>query len=324
MPFRIFGLDPPATMKSLPLDKSFSDTLCSDCRDAFCDVDENCLGNRCGKQCSKKIEPFSPGWTTFTVTASVPLDPTGIDASESNYLCNERLPLAEKSKSACFMQRVEFYYPPEDEDCAGGCPNCHECPLLNLGDKFGPLEVVGFGHCIHRINEDHTCSSCDSASSKACEQGCELDCDDLFEWNCEESVDCHTEENMGFLNFQNNSCTWGINDKPPILDEPTFIALATKGDHQDENEGSNIPAIVVPIAATLLCVGLIAMYKTKKRSDSSPPPPTHSLENSVYGENPEMPGVFTLYSTNDQMSVQGDSMPDKKKLTHITWAGEEQ
>lgn len=200
------------------------------------------------------MEPFGTGWTSFTLVTDIPIDPNGVLGRMSNQVCNEEVPMAKESGSACFMQRVEFYFPPDDEGCQVGCPNCHECPLLGLGDKFGPLEVVGFGHCIQRLNEVHTCNSCDSPAYKSCEKNCELDCDDLFSWSCESAVDCHTEEELGLLKFEENKCSWAVHDVEDS-DRPGFAFANSASQGSINNDDSaNIPAIVVPtILGVLLC-----------------------------------------------------------------------
>lgn len=274
--------------------------------DPFCDVDESCDGNRCGKHCDKRTEPFPNGWTTFTVTGSVNVDPLGLIDSEipdSNDHCNERLPLAVDSKAACFMQRVEFYFPADDEGCGIGCPNCHECPLLNLGDKFGPLEVVGFGHSLHGEEEDHTCSSCDQAHEKHCEKGCELDCDDLFEWKCEESVDCHTGQEIGFLNFENNQCSWGVKDIPTgyIEERAAIIEIQEQALITDE-AGSSLTRIFVVLAVLLLVSLLFFLAMCARR------PSTKATDHQVKADDNLVKGVTILHdkqeSTDQEVPVE--------------------
>ena len=145
---------------------------------------QECTEDRCAKDCPKTIEPFPPGWTTFVVSASIPY-PLG-----QNARCDRVLDWEEEAGAACFLERVEIYYPPENEDCSDvGCPHCHDCPLLSLGDTFGPLEVVGFGHGIQT-----PCSACDAKTSKKCGVDT-LSCDSLLQ--CENAVDCATGESLG-------------------------------------------------------------------------------------------------------------------------------
>ena len=166
------------------------------------DINNDCKDKKCGKACEKITEPFPPGWTTFVVSASFPYE------TVLNEKCDKHLEYEDITNSACFLQRVEIYYPEENEDCSLGCPHCHECPLLNLGDKFGSLEVVGFGHCLDDDNtnkEEHVCAACDRQDRKKCQEGCELDCDDLF--SCHESIDCYSGNELGFPFFP-DQCTF--------------------------------------------------------------------------------------------------------------------
>ena len=159
-----------------------------------------CDNKNCGTECKKIVEPFPPGWTTFVVSASIPYEGPGVNSECDNLLMYE-----EETSSACFLQRVEIYYPPTNEDCGIGCPHCHTCPLLSLGDKFGPLEVVGFGHNFDRRREEENfCASCDRREKIKSED--ELSCDGLL--SCHESVDCYSGESLGVPNFSDNMCSF--------------------------------------------------------------------------------------------------------------------
>lgn len=166
------------------------------------ECDEVCEND---KDCHRKVvEPFPEGWTTFVVSSPLPV---------KTNVCDDVLNFKDCTDSACFLQRVEIYYPPVDEcdpdgnDCSGpgdvGCPHCHGCPLLSLGDQIGALEVVGFGDCIGQ-----TCAQCDKQSHKDCD-GCELDCQNQKECTKLASDHCSTfgpsPDNPDFLG---NGCTF--------------------------------------------------------------------------------------------------------------------
>lgn len=225
--------------------------------DAGCDYDEECTENgRCGKNCPKITEPFPAGWTTFVVSAAIPFRPT------LNSLCAEQLPLSDATSSACFLQRIELFYPPEDADCGIGCPHCHDCPLLSLGDKFGPLEVVGFGHGIAGRTEGHSCAACDSRDSLSCGKGVELDCDDLFKWKCEESTNCYTNELLGVNNFAENQCTFGI---PEEASSTRGFSFATAGGHDAGKDAGFKSAVSVPtVLLAMACMLLFLLFQRRR------------------------------------------------------------
>jgi hypothetical protein len=180
--------------------------------DPDCDTDntnDECRDGKCGKKCKKIVEPFPDGWTTFVVTA--PIDFVSGENSE----CDKKLEYADQTDSACFLQRIELYYPPKDEDCSEGCPTCHDCPLLSLGDKFGPLEVVGFGHCLNDGKSKHNqeCAACDRQDEKMCSAECNIDCDLMDD--CADSVDCYSGSPLGIADFV-DECTFCIDD---VLEE---------------------------------------------------------------------------------------------------------
>lgn len=229
--------------------------------DPQCDYDEECEGNRCGKTCRKRTEPFPPGWTTFVVSGAIPYRP------DFNPLCDGQLSLADSTSSACFLQRVEVYYPPDDDCSTIGCPHCHDCPKLQLGDKFGPLELVGFGHQIQGNKEGHSCTACDSRNSVYCEKGVELDCDDLFKWNCHESRNCYTNQELGVASFNENQCSFA---EDPNAQDETF-AMANKAENTVEgNDVGFITSIAVPAAVCmLLLVGLLCCCKRKCNAGGS-------------------------------------------------------
>ena len=151
----------------------------------------------------KIMEPFPPGWTTFVVSAPIPYQTLGV-----NQRCDETLTY--DSGSVCFLERVEFYYPEGDNKCDVGCPHCHDCPLLKLGDRFGPLEVVGFGHesLFRDKNDNFACASCDKQVSKSCDR--QRDCKDWDWFHCDEMTDCKTGEPLGLPSFYKNECSFVV------------------------------------------------------------------------------------------------------------------
>ena len=171
--------------------------------DPSCDQsnkNEKCNDKKCGKRCKKTVEPFPDGWTTFVLTAPIEY------AVGQNKDCDNKLKYAPATQSACFLQRIELYYPPKDEDCTEGCPICHDCPLISLGDKFGPVEVVGFGHCLSESKKDtDTCAACARRDETSCHGDCSIECD-LFS-NCDEANDCYSGELLGIPEFTDR-CTF--------------------------------------------------------------------------------------------------------------------
>uniref|UniRef100_A0A7S2XK16 Uncharacterized protein n=1 Tax=Attheya septentrionalis TaxID=420275 RepID=A0A7S2XK16_9STRA len=169
---------------------------CNVIKEEHSDSSNRCNDKDCDSKYTNKVtEPFNDGWTIFTVSAPL-----------TNYkgaTCNQD----QSNADPCFLQRIEIYYP-EKEPCdtnAGldnfdnggscpcekkGCPNCHACPLIEVGDTFGPLEVVGFGSC-----NKNQCQSCDQQGTIPCE-GCNFDCNHMVET-------CYMDK----LNFEDLSCT---------------------------------------------------------------------------------------------------------------------
>lgn len=82
----------------------------------------------------------------------------------------------------CFVQRISLYYPEQ-------CDTCHDCSLLQLGDRFGNLELVGFGHSIAQ-----PCASCDVESAQLSSPKDALDCSEIQQ--CHETVDCTTGDSL--------------------------------------------------------------------------------------------------------------------------------
>lgn len=202
--------------------------------DPTCDND--CDGNKkCGKKCKKIVEPFPPGWTTFVVSAPIAF-PRSLDTE-----CSKTLQYQDQTGQACFLERVEMYYPELDEECSKGCPHCHNCPLLELGDTFGPLEVVGFGHRLDpdNNNKDHEqeCAACDKQSNVECSPERELDCEDLF--SCHRAVDCETGSSLGLPPFQDECTFQGAATSMAAQDEPTDELTSTSVPVEDDKDVDN-------------------------------------------------------------------------------------
>ena len=237
---------------------------------------DQCESRKCGKKCKKTVEPFPSGWTSFIVSASIP------NYSGYNVGCDETLQYEDETQQACFLQRVELYYPPEDERGSADCPHCHDCPLLSLGNTFGPLEVVGFGNCLD--NNDQICAACDERAEKLC-GACQKDCDDLF--GCHDSVDCFTGKSLGLPIFSENQCSYrdisaipesdefrGKESVNKTSDESTDYdgfgpTNALEDMHKDSNSSEKLDArsilltLVVVIAVALIVA--FVMYIRKKR-----------------------------------------------------------
>ena len=134
---------------------------------------------------------------------------------QSSSSCDTLLEYETITDRACFLQRIELFYPPTntDEECSSNtnkeqdCPVCHDCPLLRIGDTFGPLEVVGFGHCLTGGGGTggQECVGCDRPDHKECGT-CTMNCQTLS--NCDESIDCTTGESLGIPDFIDNECSF--------------------------------------------------------------------------------------------------------------------
>jgi hypothetical protein len=232
--------------------------------DPACD---NCNDDKCGKKCKKIVEPFPPGWTTFVVSAPISYPRELASASDT---CGKALEYADTTGQACFLQRIEIYYPPEDADCSAGCPNCHDCPLLELGDTFGPLEVVGFGHGL--VSDEQECAACDKKSALECTSSTrDLDCDDIF--NCHKAVDCATGEPLGLPVFADNQCSYqnagtrtgsstdstsdlDRNDSSDNGSDRGGFSAATQGIHSQNNSDDDKSTLITALGVGL---GVVAM-----------------------------------------------------------------
>lgn len=176
----------------------------------YCNVveeDPSCLScnhrRHCPRDCAKTVQPFRSGWTHFVVAASIPY-PVGV-----NNRCDNLLRWEDQTATACFMQRVDLYYPETEMDYGTACPHCHECPLISLGDRLGALEVVGFGHSIKK-----PCESCDDPITKASittgAKAASIDCEELQ--LCDPSFQCGTGEYFDFIGFTSNKCSFCQSD----------------------------------------------------------------------------------------------------------------
>ena len=176
----------------------------------------------CRNECSKVIQPFPSGWTTFVVSASIPyknIDHTMHDAS----VCDQDIQYANETGAVCFLQRIEVYYP---EDC----PYCHGCPHnVGLGDMFGPLEVIGFGHVATNSENlqqpQQGCAPCNKASRIRNSETTSLSCLQLQQ--CHESVDCSTGTTLGIPSYTSNQCSF---QNPSIEDDDLVQEDSTPSD----------------------------------------------------------------------------------------------
>ena len=170
---------------------------------------DECENEKCARSCPKVVEPFPSGeWTTFVVSAPV---------LNIGNQCGDLLELDDVGHhEACFLQRVDIYYPPVDECNDGdvcsdpgtrGCPHCHDCPLLSLGDKIGALEVVGFGQCFEKSNRKHqSCAACDIRDRIGCKD-CTVDCQ--YQENCHLLEECDGPGTLlNISNFVENDCSF--------------------------------------------------------------------------------------------------------------------
>ena len=80
---------------------------------------------KCDGECTKIIKPLPSGWTTFVVSASIPYNHTSssshVNKNDASSTCGHNIHYSNETGVACFLQRIEIYYP---EDC----PYCHSCP----------------------------------------------------------------------------------------------------------------------------------------------------------------------------------------------------
>ena len=200
-----------------------------DARCDGCGRDENCSSG--GGDCGVRVEPFPDGWTTFAVSAPIPF-PMAAAADDE---CD--LPYARTTGRACFLQRVQVYFGGEN------CPHCHDCPLLQLGDTLGPLEVVGFGHAVGQ-----PCAACDARSSKPQSAAATaLQCRDLE--HCQFGVDCTTGDLLGIPSFVENQCSFqdpneqdyfpAEDDEDDIVFEEEGTAVPEDGGFDDDNNNGN-------------------------------------------------------------------------------------
>ena len=224
--------------------------------DTKCDQEDTkneCVDNKCGKNCNRVTEPFPPGFTTFTVSASIPYS-TGV-----NDKCDEELEYEDATDTACFLQRIDIYYPADDDDCSIGCPHCHDCPMISLGDKFGPLEVVGFGHSVDDYKNwknEHVCAACDRMDMKYFERDFTLDCEDLF--SCHMSVDCYTGDSLELPSFRRD-CTFCDDGEAPATQTSSSKSAA-----YDESNKPLIAMSTVPIFASA-AIGAACYFLGRRR-----------------------------------------------------------
>ena len=173
----------------------------------FCNVvGEDCepyttSGEDLEHSCSKRVEPFVDGWTTFIVSASIPF-------RGPVRHCMETVKLPLTSGSLCWAERVSIYYPQ-------GCPHCHTCPNIGLGDRFGPLEVVALGS-----KGSDPCSSCDSNEQRS-DEG--FTCQALDQ--CRNSADCESAASLGVPLFTENNHSFTRTALKSAMNE-TFTSIS--------------------------------------------------------------------------------------------------
>jgi hypothetical protein len=188
----------------------------------YCNVVQDSWTTPCpdsdSSSCWKAVEPFPSGWTTFVVAASIPYN-VSVAATNSTLCPNDdpvtstlmpMLPSSAVTGVACFAQRIQLYYPPDSPDQP--CPHCHACPLIGLGDMFGPLQVVGFGnsiqqHCTPCHERSTIRTSCPGAQNGTeNHETAAFDCQALQQ--CHESVDCTTGTSLGLPAFSEPTCSF--------------------------------------------------------------------------------------------------------------------
>jgi hypothetical protein len=191
------------------------------CRSCQATNGKTCLDNQ---QCPKIIQPFPDGWTTFVVSASIPFP-------DNDRSCHRDSTTNDTGVDAvCFLQRIQLYYPTS-------CPHCHTCPQISLGDTFGPLEVVGFGHAIQQ-----NCAPCHRPSIVSNLSAHALSCEAIE--RCHESVDCHSGTSLGLPSFLDNKCSF-----QPDVDEDFTDDILTP---LPERNFSTLSPTDVPVMMTML------------------------------------------------------------------------
>ena len=183
--------------------------------------DKNQENGKCNDDCSKIIQPFPSGWTTFVVSASIPYNYTNNsnspDHNDASTSCRQNIPYANETGVACFAQRIEIYYPEH-------CPHCHDCPYnVGLGDMFGPLEVIGFGHAWSDEQQQpppQVCAPCNIASKVRTSANISLSCSQIQQ--CHKSVDCSRGTALGIPSYINNQCSFQSIEEDDIVEEDSF------------------------------------------------------------------------------------------------------
>ena len=156
--------------------------------------------------------------------------------------CRNDIHYANETKVVCFVQRIEIYYPEN-------CPYCHSCPYnIVLGDTFGPLEVVGFGHAgTNEQHQQHMCAPCNVASKIRTAATASLSCSQIQQ--CHESVDCSTGTSLGIPSYTSNQCSFQnpFNDEDDLVQEDSFTDDDNVGDDDsvtnpdtDDDDNDNI------------------------------------------------------------------------------------
>ena len=219
-----------------------------------------------------------------------------------NKHCDEMLTY--DSGSVCFLERVDFYYPEEDNNCAAGCPHCHDCPLLQLGDRFGPLEIVGFGNerTLRDKHDEHMCTSCDNQSWKTCDR--RRDCKDRF--HCDETTDCRTGEILGLPSFFENKCSFV--DPEKTIGEDNAVDMS-KHHHPHEKPKSPNPPDKMPKPPKPPNPHEASKSPSSQKDGEKSPPKPNPPQKGIKGDaakdiGPEAETVITKATAGENMGGQ--------------------
>ena len=191
----------------------------------YCNVVDDCSCH--GPDCP--VEPFPHGTTSFVASALL-------------------------SDEACFAQRIDLTFQG---------PHCHACPLLQLGDRIGSLEVVGFGR---------SCAPCDAVTDR------ETDCGDLLE--CHETVDCIAGSYLELPEWHDHQCSYRddrLDGNPSwntTVDDRGTIPVGSTSSQAPQSGGKTLDfdpmSVVVVIAAeVILAVVVLVVWKTRQRFKAS-------------------------------------------------------
>lgn len=324
----------------------------SSCRSCQATDGAACLDNN---QCPKIIQPFPDGWTTFVVSASIPVPDKDVSCRLDSSMNIAGV------DSVCFLQQIQLYFPPS-------CPRCHACPQISLGDTFGPLEVVGFGHSIQQ-----SCAPCHRPSIVTNLSALSFSCEAIE--RCHESVDCHSGTSLGLPSFLDNQCSFQADvdedftddvltplpemDFPtlsPTTDSPVMMTMLpslapdndnniadqnnTLADNQTALPDDEIPSDVEdspapsssrrlsPLVVSLIVTGLVivvgvqlALYR--KMMSAQRDPPRRIAEEIVYIEPLEFDGLDKMLASDagsDHTAADEDPTVDSDADNPSSWS----